>query len=113
MTEFDSISENNLAIKAICVISFINATQMINLIFSPMSKQAGAIYPTYFAISVIVSFVCLFGLWLQKKWAATIYIILLIFNQIVLLKMGYWEVTALIIPFIITGTLIKFKDKFS
>ncbi len=107
MTENESTSENNLTLKAVCIIGFINATQMVNLIFSPMSKQAGAVYPVYFAVSVLISVVCLAGLWLQKKWAGLTYALLLICNQLVLLKMGYWEITALIIPVVIAGLLYK------
>jgi hypothetical protein len=50
-----------LSIIGVCVVGVINATQMINLIMSPMSKHAGAIYPVYFALAVIVSLACLAG----------------------------------------------------
>lgn len=46
------------AITAICVIGIINATQMLNLILSPITKQLGTIYPVYFSLSVIISLVC-------------------------------------------------------
>ncbi|MGJ0514206.1 MAG: hypothetical protein ACR65O_00475 [Methylomicrobium sp.] len=103
--------EKPATIIAICVIGLINAIQMINLVFSPMSKQVGAIYPVYFSFSVVLSLICIAGLWLLKRWAALFYMVLLICNQIVLVAMGYWEVTAAIIPAAIILLLFKHLDK--
>ncbi|MGR8935081.1 MAG: hypothetical protein ACU837_11925 [Gammaproteobacteria bacterium] len=99
------------SITAICVIGIINATQMINLIMSPMSKQVGAFYPFYFTLAVVVSLGCIGGLWFMKRWAALTYGGVLICNQIVLLKMGYWEVSAAVIPVIIILLLFKHLNK--
>lgn len=111
MNELRWNPEKPAAIIAICVIGLINAIQMINLVFSPMSKQIGAIYPAYFALSVLLSLICIAGLWLLKRWAALVYTVLLICNQIVLMLMGYWEITAAIIPFAIILLLFKHLDR--
>ena len=102
-----------LVITAICIIGIINAIQMINLVLSPMSKQVGAIYPLYFTLSVALSLLCIGGLWLLKRWAALAYGAVLICNQIVLLVMGYWELSAAIIPAVIIVLMIKHLDKMS
>ena len=101
------------AITAICVIGIINATQMLNLILSPMAKQLGAIYPVYFSLSVIISLVCIAGLWFLKRWAALAYTAILIGNQIALLSMKLWEFAAVVIPIIIIVLLFKHFDKMS
>jgi hypothetical protein len=111
MNEIRWNPEKPAVIIAVCVVGLINAIQMINLVFSPMSKQVGAIYPVYFSFSVVLSLICLAGLWLLKRWAALSYIVLLIANQIVLAVMGYWEITAAVIPAIIIVMLIKHLDK--
>lgn len=103
--------EKPAMIIAICVIGLINAVQMLNLILSPMAKQAGAMFPLYFTASVLLSLACLAGLWLLKRWAALCYSALLICNQIVLALMGYWELTAAIIPVAIILLLFKHLDK--
>ena len=100
-------------IIAICVIGLINAVQMLNLILSPMAKQAGAIFPIYFSASLLLSLACLAGLWLLKRWAALLYSALLVCNQIVLAVMGYWELTAAIIPAAIVLLLFKHLDRMS
>ena len=107
MNESNPFAQRPLAITAICVIGFINATQMINLVMSPMSKQIGAFYPFYFSISVFISLACIAGLWFLKRSAAVVYSALLVCNQLVLINMGYWEISAAIIPVCIIGLLLK------
>jgi hypothetical protein len=111
MNEIRWNPEKPAAIIAICVIGLINAIQMVNLVFSPLSKHMGAIYPIYFSGSVLLSLICIAGLWVLKRWAALLYCILLICNQIVLMVMGYWELTAAIIPVAIIMLLLKYMDK--
>jgi len=113
MTESRWNPEKPLIITAICVIGVINAIQMINLVFSPMSKQVGAIYPLYFSLSVVLSLVCIGGLWFLKRWAAFAYGVVLICNQIVLLMMGYWELAAAIIPAVIILLMFKHLNRMS
>lgn len=113
MTESRLNPEKPLAITAICVIGLINATQMINLILSPMAKQLGTVYPMYFLFSVIISLACIGGLWLMKRWAVLTYGAILVCNQIVLLTMGLWELTAAVIPVIIIVLLFRHFDRMS
>jgi len=105
--------EKPLAITAICVIGIINATQLINLVLSPMAKQLGSVYPVYFFLSVIVSLICVAGLWFLKRWAALAYSVTLVCNQLVLQAMGLWEITAVVIPVVIIGFLYRYFDKMS
>ncbi|MBM4208415.1 MAG: hypothetical protein FJ190_10545 [Gammaproteobacteria bacterium] len=59
MNDIVSSTEQNFVIKVICVIGLINASQMVTLIFSPMTKHLGAVYPAYFVLSVILSLICI------------------------------------------------------
>ena len=111
MTDNRFNPEKPFVIIAICIVGLINAVQMLNLIFSPMAKQTGAIYPLYFSGSIAFSLVCIIGLWMMKRWAAMAYIAVLLTNQIVLAAMGYWEITAVIVPLVIILLLTKNFDK--
>jgi hypothetical protein len=113
MTESRWNPEKPLVITAICIIGIINAIQMINLVLSPMSKQVGTIYPFYFTLSVALSLICIGGLWLLKRWAALVYGTVLICNQIVLLLMGYWSLSAALIPAAIIILMFKYLDRMS
>jgi cation transport ATPase len=110
MNDDKTATVNTLVFKAVCVIGVINATQMLHLVFSPMARQVGGGYPVYFGVSIILSLACLAGLWLQKRWAALAYVAILGLNQLVLLKMGFWEVTALIMPLGIAAWLFHHRN---
>lgn len=111
MNDAHGSSDRPAVITAICVIGLINAIQMVNLVFSPMAKQVGAVYPLYFSGAVLLSLLCIAGLWLLKRWAAMVYSVLLIANQLVLAAMGFWEITAAIIPAAIIALLFKHLDQ--
>ena len=113
MTENRWNPEKPLVIAAICIIGIINAIQMVNLVLSPMSKQAGAVYPLYFTLSVALSLACIGGLWLLKRWAAFVYAAVLVCNQVILLVMGYWSLSAALIPAVIIVLMFKYLDRMS
>ncbi len=111
MANISFAAPKNIAITAICIIGIVNVTQMINLIFSPMAKNLGTAYPLYFTLSAIISLACIAGLWCLKKWAALAYVAILICNQIVLVTMGLWEFTAVLLPIVIITILFKNLNK--
>ncbi len=111
MNSTDPSTDYPFAIKAVCLIGFINASQMTALINAPMVKQVSALLPAYFIVSVAISLICLVGLWLMKRWAALTFAIVLICNQIALLATGFWEVTALIMPAMMIGLLYSFRGQ--
>ena len=111
MSESHLNRQKPLAITIICFIGIINASQLIFMVLSPVSKQLGAFYPYYFAISAIMSLVSIAGLWGLKKWAVFLYIAVLISNQLILASMKLWEVSAMLIPLIITILLLNYRNK--
>ena len=111
MSESHVNRQKPIAIIIICFIGIINASQLIFMVLSPVSKQLGAFYPYYFAISAIMSLTSIAGLWGLKKWAALLYIAVLISNQLVLASMKLWEVSAILIPLIITILLLNNLNK--
>lgn len=96
-----------LAITAICIIGLINAIQMFNVLLSPMVKQLGVAYAVYFGAAALISLVCIGGLWFLRRWAAWVYAVVLMINQLVLVTMGLWEPTALVVPLVIIGVILR------
>jgi hypothetical protein len=96
-----SVSERPVAITIICVLGFIGAALTIPLIFSGIARAIGAWYPPYLALSAVVGFVCIIGLWKMMKWAVFVYTAFVILNQVVLMTMGIWNIFALVIPAIV------------
>lgn len=94
-------SERPIAITIICVIGFIGAALSIPLIFSDIARSIGAWYPPYLALSAVVGFVCMIGLWKMLKWSVFVYTAFVILNQVVMMAMGIWNIFALLIPAIV------------
>ncbi|WP_305908721.1 hypothetical protein Q9L42_009285 [Methylomarinum sp. Ch1-1] len=113
MSESSLKLQKPMAITIICFIGVINAAQLSFMVWSPVSRQLGAFYPYYFASSAVISLVSVTGLWFLRKWAAWLYIFALISNQLVLVSMGLWEFSAVLIPAIIIALLLKNLDKMS
>jgi len=100
-----------IAITIICVLGFVGAAVTLPLIFSDRARQIGGWYPPYLALSGVIGFVCMFGLWRMKKWAAFSYAGLAGLTQIVLFTMGVWNIMALIIPLIVVGIALTHVKK--
>ncbi len=113
MTENIINLKKPIAIIIICFIAFINASQLLFMVFSPVSKQLSSFYPLYFGCSALFSFVSIAGLWLLKKWAVYLYTIILVSNQLVLYSMKLWELTAMLIPMLILILLFNHRNKMS
>ncbi|MDD2724907.1 MAG: hypothetical protein PHH59_12905 [Methylovulum sp.] len=108
MTESRFNPAKPIAVTAICIIGLINAIQMLNVLLSPVIKQLGTFYLLYFGTAALISLACIIGLWFLRRWAAFVYMVVLLGNQIVLLTMGLWEPTALVVPLVIIGVILRY-----
>jgi hypothetical protein len=111
MTELRLNLSKPIALIAVCIIGLINATQLLNVLLSPMVKQLGVLYPVYFTASALISLACIVGLWFLRRWAAWAYGLVLLGNQLVLLSMGLWELSAMVVPVVIIGILLRYSDR--
>jgi hypothetical protein len=105
--------ERPTVITVICLMGFVGALISVALIFSPIAQQAGRWYPAYLGFASVVGLACMIGLWMMKKWAVYAYIGFVALNQVVLLAMGVWNVTALVIPAIVIYYALKHVSKMS
>jgi hypothetical protein len=99
------------AIMIICILGFVGAAVTLPIIFSDGAGKIGSWYPPYLALSAVIGFICMLGLWRMRKWAAYSYAGLAVLNQIVLFTMGAWNIMALIIPAIVVGIALKHVKK--
>lgn len=101
MNDTPATSERPIAITIICVLGFIGAAFSIPLIFSDIARSIGAWYPPYLALSAVVGFVCMIGLWKMLKWSVFVYTAFVILNQVIMMAMGVWNIFALLLPAIV------------
>jgi len=99
------------AITVICILGFIGAALTVPLIFSDIGKAVASWYPAYLAFSAVVGLICMIGLWKMLKWSVYLYAILMVINQIVLMKLGVWNMFALIIPAIVLAIAFMYLSK--
>jgi hypothetical protein len=90
-----------IPITILCVVSAIGVVFVIPMIFSDVARLVGAWYPPCLALSAVVGAACTVGFWLMRRWALYLYTAMGVINQIVLLAMGVWSITALILPAIV------------
>jgi hypothetical protein len=74
------------------------AAVTVALLFSSIPGSIGPWYPPLLGFSAVVGLACMVGLWRMKKWAVYTYTAFALCNQVVLLVMGIWGATALVIP---------------
>lgn len=98
-----------IALTAVCIIGLVNAIQMLNALLAPMVKQLGAFYPWYFGAAGLLSIGCVMGLWFLQRWAAWAYGVVLLVNQAVLLSIGLWEPTSMVVPVVIIGVMLRYS----
>lgn len=95
---FEHSNKVPILIIIVCFIAGVNAIQLLYMVFSPVSRNLGWQYPIYFSGAFALSLISVAGLWFMKKWAALLYMGLLLFNQLVLHSMGLWELSAAVVP---------------
>lgn len=98
-------------ITIICVLCFLGAFVAIPMVVSPAAAQVGSWYPPYLAFSAIVGFICMVKLWKMKKLGAYGYATFVAINQIFLLIMGIWNISALIAPAVVAGIALAYVKK--
>lgn len=92
-----------IPITILCVVCAIGVVFVIPMIFSDVAQSIGAWYPPCLAASAVIGAACTVGFWLMRRWALYLYTAMFVINQIVLLAMGVWSMTALVLPAIVIG----------
>ncbi|WP_017730756.1 hypothetical protein [Nafulsella turpanensis] len=95
--------ERPLPITIICILGLIGAVVSLPGILSgsPQIKELGEWFHYHLAISTIFGFCCFLGLWSMKRWALYLYSGILLINQIILLIVGLWNPSSLILPLLV------------
>src|SRR6266487_6964705 len=83
-TQHPTEKKRPTAITVVCILGFIGAAITIPLIFSASARQIGSWYLPYLGLSAVIGVICMIGLWNMKKWAAYLYTVFVLINQIVL-----------------------------
>jgi hypothetical protein len=81
-------------IMVLCVLGLIGAAGNVPTIFADAARNVGAWFPPFLALSVVVTVVCMIGLWKMRRWAVFVYTGLALVALVIALMTGAWNVTA-------------------
>ncbi|HEU0218542.1 MAG TPA: hypothetical protein VFQ90_17940 [Stellaceae bacterium] len=92
-----------IPITVVCIVCAIGVLFVIPILFSEAAGAIGGWYPPCLALSGVIGAVCTVGFWLMRRWTLYLYTAMFVVNQILLLAMGVWTSSALILPAIVVG----------
>jgi hypothetical protein len=98
-------------ITVLCVVMLVGVIFTIPIVFSQSARDIGAWYPPLLACSAVVGFVCAIGIWKMRKWAIYAYTAFFVVVQIILLAIGHWSISALVIPGIFIAIMFSQVSK--
>ena len=79
------MSNRPLALTIISVFGFFSSLISIPVVFLDSTKQLAYWYPHYLAISSLIAFISVLGVWFMKRWSLYLYSGLIAMNQVVFL----------------------------
>ncbi|RYY99333.1 MAG: hypothetical protein EOO11_05315 [Chitinophagaceae bacterium] len=109
--EFEVRHERPTIITIICVLGFVGAGISVLLLFSRAAREIGPWYPPYLGLSMLVGLACMIGIWKMRRWGAYTYTAFVALNQVILLYLGIWTISALLIPGIVVAIVLAHVQK--
>jgi hypothetical protein len=100
-------------ITVLCIIEFISAAAGIVLIFTGYASKIARWYPPFLAFATVNQMICTIGFWKMRKWALYLYISFVVLMNMIMISMGVWYATSLIMPIIVVSILLNFFSKMS
>lgn len=90
--------ERPALITIICLLGFFGiAGTLRNVFFAPWGKAAAAWLPAYFFLQGVIVLVACVGLWRMKKWGVYLYILAIVWAQVVMFIIGLWGIISVIL----------------
>jgi hypothetical protein len=99
------------AITVLCIVEFISAAVGVIIIFTGFASKIAKWYPPLMALSTINQVICMIGAWKMKRWAVYLYICFFVFMQMIMISMGVWQITSVIMPVIVVSIFLNFFRK--
>src|ERR1700677_4791070 len=107
-------------LSILCIFGFLGCFLKTILVISPVIQAQGRWYAVYLTLSAVIMILCLFGLWLMKRWAFWAFLIYFILNTGINWGMGLLNLRTLLlnpqdfasfalVPLILLTTLISYR----
>ena len=83
------------------------------LVLSPPVREISPWYPVYLSLGTIYTIVCLYNLWLMRKWAVWAFGVYVLANQMACWKLGIWNEKALLFSGMILAASLFYYRRMS
>ena len=97
-----------MIITILCILGLVAAAANLPTIFSDRARSVGAWFPPFLALSVIVTLVCMIGLWKMRRWAVFLYTGFAVLVLVLAVTVGCWNLTAQLVR--VTVIVIMFSQ---
>ena len=90
----EASTQRPLIVTVLCVLGLIAAAGNVTTIFADAARNVGAWFPPLLTLGVVVTVVCMIGLWKMRRWAVFVYTGFALVGLVIALMTGAWNVTA-------------------
>jgi hypothetical protein len=91
-------------LTVLCLLALLGCFFKMYYVFSGEIRQVNSWYPVYVSLSTVFIMICLYNLFLMRKWSFWAFVIFLIAHQIVQWRVNRWDFSALALFLAITVT---------
>lgn len=89
-----SSTRRPLILTILCILGFVAAAANVPTIFTDDARRVGHWFPPFLALSVVVTVICMIGLWKMHRWAVLVYTGFAVLGFALALTVGSWNLTA-------------------
>ena len=90
----ESRTHRPVIVTILCILGLVAAAANLPTIFSDAARSVGHWFPPFLTLSVIVTVVCMIGLWKMRRWAVLVYTGFALLSLVLGLTVGSWNLTA-------------------
>jgi len=97
------------AVTIICLIGFLEL--LISIIYNQIFIVKDYYSTSYVSFILLLTMVCIIGLWNMKKLALYIYTGMFLINQFIMIYLGHWTLNSIVLPSFFIGIALFYLNK--
>ena len=98
-------------VTCLCVLGFVGCLLRMYLVLAPALRQVRPWYPSFISIATLFLLVCLYGLWMMRRWSAWTLGVYLIATVLVQWSVGLLETQSLALAAALSLTSVFYYRK--
>lgn len=107
----EAIPQRPVIITILCVLGLVAVAGNVPTIFAEVARNVGAWYPPFLTLSIVVTAVCMIGLWKMRKRAVYTYTGFCIVVLAISILIGHGNITALLVRVAVIAVMFSQVSK--